>query len=412
MNPEFVRKDFPLLIKRNVIYFDNAATSHKPSQVIESIREFYNTHNSNIHRGLYSLSIEASRMYEEAHEVVRKFIGAKHVEEVVFTSGTTHALNMIAYMILPLLNPGDNIVISIMEHHSNMLPWIKIAKLRNAEVRVVRLREDYVLDYEELARLVDKKTKVIAVTHMSNVLGTIVDIRKVSKLAQENESFLVVDGAQSVPHMPVSTRELNADFLAFSGHKMLGPTGIGVLYVKKEIQEFLEPPFTGGGIVERVSLKNGVPDIKFLEMPWRMEPGTPNIAGAVGLSEAIKYLMKIGMNEVASHENKLVTYFLERVKKNDLLRERLMIYGPTDTRVRGGIISFNVDKLNPNIVASFLDTYNIAVRSGYHCAHPLHEYIGAYMGSVRASFYVYNTKEEIDVLIEALEELTKTTKPR
>lgn len=411
MSLESLRKDFPLLTKRGIIYFDNAATSHKPLQVIESVRRFYEDYNSNVHRGLYSLSIEASRMYEEAHEIVRDFIRARYSDEIVFTSGTTYALNMTAYMIAPLLNSGDNIVITIMEHHSNILPWVKVAKLKGVEVRIAGLRDDYLLDYEELVRLVDRRTKVIAITHMSNVLGTIVDIREVSKLAQENDSFLVVDGAQSVPHMPVSVRDLNVDFLAFSGHKMLGPTGVGVLYIKKEIHESLEPSFTGGGTVERVGLKNGELYIKFLEMPWKMEPGTPNIAGAIGLSEAIKYLNRIGMDNVALHEKNLTTFFLEQVKNDELLNKYLTIYGPVNIDVRGGIISFNVGKLNPNLVASFLDSYNVAVRSGYHCAHPLHERIGANLGSVRASFYIYNTREEVTVMLEALRELVKTAGP-
>ncbi|MEM4032846.1 MAG: cysteine desulfurase [Zestosphaera sp.] len=410
LDPSVLREDFPLLMKRNLIYFDNAATSQKPLQVIEAMRNFYENINSNIHRGVYSLSMEASRAYEDAREVVKDFIRAKYLEEVVFTSGATQSLNIVAYMLAPKLSPGDNIVVSIMEHHSNMLPWVRISKLRGVELRVVRLSKDYVINYEELTELIDKKTKIIAISHMSNVLGTIVDIRAVSKLARENESFLVVDGAQSVPHMPVSVRDLDVDFLVFSGHKMLGPTGIGVLYIKKEIQEFLEPPFTGGGTVEDVTLKNGTLEVKFLKMPWSLEAGTPNIAGAIGLSEAIKYLSKVGMENVILHEKALTAYTLKEVSNDELLSKYVKIYGPTNLEVRGGIVAFNIDDMNPNLVASFMDAYNVAVRSGYHCAQPLHEYIGAKLGTVRASYYIYNTKEEISLMIDALRELVKNRK--
>ncbi|MEM2005584.1 MAG: cysteine desulfurase [Zestosphaera sp.] len=408
LSPEVIRRDFPLLTKRRIVYFDNAATSQKPIHVIEAMKNFYENVNSNVHRGIHSLSMEASRMYEEAHEIVRGFIGARYFEEIVFTGGATQSLNMAAYMLAPMLNPGDNIVISIMEHHSNMLPWIQISKLRGAELRVVGLGEDYTIDYEKLTELVDERTRVIALSHMSNVLGTIVDVKTVSKLARENESFLVVDGAQSVPHIPVSVRDLDADFLAFSGHKMLGPTGIGVLYIRKEIQELLKPFFTGGGTVESVVFEDGVFEVKLLNMPWNLEAGTPNIAGAIGLSEAVKYLLKVGMENVTLHEKVLIAHTLKQVSNDDLLSRHVRIYGPSDLDVRGGIIAFNVDDVNPNLVASFLDAHSIAVRSGYHCAQPLHKYVGAKLGTVRVSYYIYNTEEEVNSMLEALREFMKT----
>jgi len=410
MDVRKIRKDFPILDSRGIIYFDNAATSQKPIQVINAVKNFYEYSNSNVHRGVHKLSLEASKLYEEAHEVVSKFIRARGVEEIIFTSGTTHSLNLVAYMLGLRLNRGDNVVISIMEHHSNLLPWVYLSKLRGFEVRIVDLGSDYDLNYDRLADLVDKRTKVIAITHVSNVLGTVVDVRRVAKLAHENDALVVVDGAQSVPHMPIDVRELNVDFLAFSGHKMLGPTGIGVLYFRKELQEEFKTPFTGGGIVEEVRYRNSEFLVKFLEPPWSFEAGTPHIAGAVGLAEAIKYLMSVGMSNVEDHEKHLVSYFMSKIKNDPYLSEKIVIYGPSDLKKRGGIVSFNFNNFNPNLVASFLDAYNIAVRSGYHCAQPLHDYIGASLGSVRASFYLYNTREEVDVMIEALNEYAKLTR--
>jgi cysteine desulfurase/selenocysteine lyase len=401
-----VREDFPIL-KRGVIYFDNAATTHKPLQVINAIKNFYEFSNSNVHRGVHKLSIEASKLYEEAREEVRKFINARYLEEIVFTNGTTQSLNMIAYMLGLRLSRGDNVVVSIMEHHSNLLPWISLSNLRGFELRVVGLKNDYTLDYESLSNLVDSKTKVIAITHMSNVLGTIVDIKKISKIAHENNALLVVDCAQSVPHIPVSVTDIDADFIAFSGHKMLGPTGIGVLYVRKEVQEDLKPVFVGGGTVETVKYVDGRFVIKFLNPPWSLEAGTPNIAGAVGLAEAVRYLSKLGMDNIALHERRLTEYFIRRLREDESLSSKVVIYGPLKTECRGGIISYNIIGSDPNIVAVFLDTYNIAVRSGYHCAQPLHDYIGASSGTVRASFYIYNTIEEIDVMVKALKDFIR-----
>ncbi|MEM0504256.1 MAG: cysteine desulfurase [Sulfolobales archaeon] len=402
---KYIRDDFPLLRSKRVIYFDNAATSLKPEQVINAVRKYYEDLSSNVHRGVHTLSMEASRLYEEAHEELRKFINARYLEEVIFTSGTTQSLNLIAYMLGLGLNERDNVVISIMEHHSNLLPWVMLSKLRGFKLKVVDIKDDYTLDYEKLSELIDRNTRVVALTHMSNVLGTIVDIRRVSKIVRENDAFLVVDGAQSVPHIPISVNDLGIDFLAFSGHKMLGPTGIGVMYIRKEVQESLKPPFVGGGIVESVKYVNGEFIVKFLNPPWRFEPGTPNISGAIGLAEAVKYLKKLGMENVAEHEKELVRYTINKIVNDEVLAERLKIYGPRRLESRGGIISFNVADLNPHTVATFLDTYNIALRSGLHCAHPLHERIGASLGTVRASFYIYNTTEEVDIMIEALREL-------
>lgn len=397
-----IRDDFPLLKSRKVVYFDNAATSLKPIQVIDAVRNYYECLASNVHRGVHRLSMESSRLYEDAHEEVRKFINARYLDEIVFTSGTTQSLNLVAYMLGLSLSRGDNVVVSIMEHHSNLLPWVTLSKVRGFGLKVVNIRNDYTLDYDELSNLVDRSTKVISITHTSNVLGTIVDIKRVSKIAREVGAFLVVDGAQSVPHIPISVTDLDVDFLAFSGHKMLGPTGIGVLYIRKELQESLNPPFTGGGIVDSVRYENGEFSIKLLDMPWRFEPGTPDIAGAIGLAEAVRYLRRLGMDNVAMHEKELLRYALSKLSNDEVICEKIIIYGPSNLEFRGGIISFNIADSNPHIIASYLDTYNIAVRSGQHCAHPLHQRIGANSGTVRASLYIYNTEEEVNTMIEIL----------
>lgn len=403
----FVRDDFPVLRFEKVIYFDNAATSLKPFQVINAVRNYYEHMSSNVHRGVHRLSMEASRLYEEAHEEVRKFIDAKYLEEIVFTSGATQSLNLVAYMLGLKLSEDDNVVVSIMEHHSNLLPWITLSQLRGFKVRVVDINDDHTLNYDALSDLIDRNTKVVALTHMSNVLGTKVDIKKVSKIVRESDALLVVDGAQSVPHIPISVTDLDVDFIAFSGHKMLGPTGVGVLYIRKDVQESLKLPFTGGGIVESVLYEAGKFTVKLLEPPWRFEPGTPNIAGAIGLAEAIRYLRRLGMDNVVSHEKELVNYMINRIENDEVLAEKLIIYGPRRPEDRGGIISFNIANYNPHIIASFLDTYGIAVRSGYHCAQPLHQRIRANDGTVRASFYIYNTIEELDVMVGVLKEFIK-----
>ncbi len=407
----FVRDDFPVLRYEKVIYFDNAATSLKPVQVIDAVKNYYERMSSNVHRGVHRLSMEASRLYEEAHEEVRRFINAKYLEEVVFTSGTTQSLNLAAYMLGLKLSERDNVVISVMEHHSNLLPWITLSQLRGFKVRIVDIRDDYTLNYEILSELIDRNTKVVALTQMSNVLGTKVDIKRVSKIVRESDALLVVDGAQSVPHMPISVVDLDVDFMAFSGHKMLGPTGIGVLYIRKDVQELLKPSFTGGGIVESVLYDGNGFTVKLLESPWRFEPGTPDISGAIGLAEAVRYLRRLGMDSVVSHERELVGYMISRIKNDEVLAGKLTTYGPQTLEDRGGIISFNVVNSNPHIVASFLDTYNIAVRSGYHCAHPLHQRIRADEGTVRVSFYIYNTLDEVDAMVEVLKEyVRKVTK--
>lgn len=400
LDPEKIREDFPILKERRIVYFDNAATTQKPRQVIEAVKRFYERHNANIHRGLHDLSQEASELYEEAHRVVARFIGARDMSEVVFTRNTTESLNLVAYTLaLSRLGPGDNVVTTIMEHHSGMLPWIYLSRLRGFEVRLVKVTGDGELDYGMLEELVDNRTRVVAVTHVSNMLGTVNDVRRIARVAHSVGAYLVVDAAQSAPHMKLNVREMDVDFLAFSGHKMLGPTGIGVLYAKREHLEELPPFLYGGDMVRAVHYVEGRVEAKWNELPWKYEAGTPNIVGGVGLMEAVRYLERIGMENIEQYERRLTTYLLKRLEE---LGDRIEVYGPRDPSRRTALAAFNVRGMDPHAVAAALNAYGIAVRSGYHCTQPLHEYLGIKKGSARASLYIYNTMEEIDYFIEAL----------
>ena len=405
-DPKKIREDFPILNTKvndkQLIYFDNAATSQKPRQVIEAVKRFYEEYNANIHRGLHTLSQKASELYEEAHDVIAKFINARGREEIIFVRNTTEALNLVAYAWgLKNLREGDEIIISIMEHHSNFLPWFKIAEYRGARVKVVDVDENGRLRMDQLEEMITDKTKIIAIVHMSNVTGVVNDVKKIAKLAHDHGAYLVVDGAQSVPHIPVDVKKLDIDFLAFSGHKMLGPTGIGVLYVKEDLVEEMDRFLVGGDTIKEVhyDLNEGL-RIVWHDMPWRYEAGTPNIAGGIGLAEAAKYLMRIGLESIHRHELELVKYLFKRVDEE--LGDKFNVLGPRDLVDRGGIVSFTLGKLDPHATAMMLDEEGIAVRSGFHCAQPLHERLGFKRGSVRASFYLYNTSEEIDKLVEVL----------
>lgn len=401
-NPYEIRNDFPVLNRtirgRKLIYLDNAATSQKPKQVVAAIARYYLWHNANVHRGLHTLSQEASQLYEEAHEAVAKFINARSWEEVIFTYNVTEAINLVSFTWgLPNVNPGDEIVVTVMEHHSNMLPWRKLAKIKGAKVVYVDITNSGELTFDEFEKAINKRTKVVAVTLMSNVLGTItVDVvKKVSKLAHEYGALVVADGAQYVPHAPTDVRDLGVDFLGFSGHKMLGPMGIGVLWGKREILEELEPFKSGGDTIKDVTLD----DVVWHDLPWRFEAGTPNVAGAVGLKAAIEYLTRLGMDSVREHEKELVRYTFKRF--NEELGDEIEVYGLKDPEQRGGVIAFNIKGLNHHTVGMALDMFGIAVRSGMHCAHPLHYRLGL-KGTVRASYYIYNIKEEIDEFVQAL----------
>lgn len=409
-DPYKVREDFPIFNRKidgnNIIYFDNAATSQRPLQVIEAVKSYYELYNSNVHRGVHTLSQESSELYEKAHREVASFINAKDSQEIVFVKNTTEALNLVAYAWgFKNLKAGDEVVTTLMEHHSNMIPWEMISKVKGFKVKYVDINEDATLKYEMLENMVGSKTKAVCICHMSNVTGTINDVERVSKLAHENGAVVIVDAAQSVPHMPVDVKKLDVDFYAFSGHKMLGPTGIGVLYGKKELLDEIEPFLTGGGMVRDVKyeVSSGSVTADWAELPWKFEAGTPNIAGGVGLMEAVRYLKRLGMENVRNHEKELTEYALERLKELGKVR----VYGPRRSSERGGIIPFNIDGMNPHDVALLLDQFGIMVRSGLHCAHPLHERLGVKGGTVRASFYVYNTREEVDRFIEVLKRIEK-----
>ncbi|MEM1769724.1 MAG: cysteine desulfurase [Nitrososphaerota archaeon] len=406
LNVGEIRKDFPILERdvksRKIIYFDNAASSLKPIQVVEAIREFYMYEYSNIYRGVYTLSQKATERYEDAREKVRKFINAESFEEVIFTYGATDSINMVAYSYgLSNLREGDEILLTVMEHHSNILPWINIASMTGAKVKFADITSDGDLDYRELESEITEKTKIVAVTGMSNVLGTIVDVKSIARKVHEMGGVILVDGAQSVPHMPTNVKDLEIDFLAFSGHKMLGPTGIGVLWVRKDLLKELKPFRYGGGAVREVDTER----VEYLEPPHKFEAGTPNIVGAIGLGVAIEYLEKVGLENVRKHEEEITKYTLKRFEE---VEDMIEVYGPLDTSKRGGIISFNLKNLDSNLVGTLLDSYGIAVRTGKHCAHILHKKINQ-EGTVRVSYYLYNTFEEIDKFISALHEIVDIT---
>jgi len=409
LNPHRIREDFPIL-KRKInnyplIYFDNAATSQKPKQVIEAIKNFYENHNANVHRAVHTLSQEASELYENAHEEVARLINAKGMEETIFVRGTTEAINLVAYAWgLYNLKEGDEVVVSLMEHHSNIVPWEILSRINGFNIKYAEINEDGTLNYEAFEGLISKRTKIVCVSHVSNFSGIINDVKRIAKAAHEHGALALVDGAQSVPHLPINVKDLDVDFLAFSGHKMLGPTGIGVLYGREEILKEMEPFQGGGEMIREVSFNEKTKrcSITWNDLPWKFEAGTPNVCGGVGLMEAVRYLRKLGMENVKAHECSLTEYALQRIHE----RENLTIYGPDDVSVKCGIIPFNVEGLSSHDVALFLDNYGIMIRSGFHCAQPLHE-IFKLKSSARASFYIYNTREEIDRFIEVLKEIEK-----
>jgi len=407
LDPYKIREDFPIL-KRKInnnplIYFDNAATSQKPKQVIDTIKNFYENHNANVHRAVHTLSQEASELYEKAHEEVANFINANGMEEIVFVRGTTEAINLVAYAWgLPNLKKGDEVLVSLMEHHSNIVPWEILSKLTGFNVKYIEVNADGTLNYKAFENMISNKTKIVCISQVSNFSGVINDVKRVARVAHEHGALTIVDGAQSVPHLPINVKDLDVDFLAFSGHKMLGPTGIGALYGKREIFEEMSP-FQGGGEMIREVSFNQVTErcsITWNDLPWKFEAGTPNICGGVGLMEAVKYLRKLGMENVKAHECMLTEYAMRRMQEC----QKVKIYGPTDASVKCGIIPFNVEGSSSHDVALFLDNYGIMIRSGLHCAQPLHE-IFKLESSARASFYIYNTREEVDRFIEVLKEI-------
>ncbi|MEH7123825.1 cysteine desulfurase [Bacillus sp. JJ1532] len=398
MNIQDIRKQFPILhqeVNGNpLVYLDSAATSQKPVQVIEAVDKYYREYNSNVHRGVHTLGTRATDGYEGAREKVRKFINAKSTEEIIFTRGTTTALNLVASSYARAnLKEGDEIVISYMEHHSNIIPWQQVAKHTGAVLKYIPLQEDETISLDDVRELVTSNTKIVSIMHVSNVLGVVNPVKEIAKIAHENGAVMVVDGAQSAPHLKVDVQDLDCDFFALSGHKMCGPTGIGVLYGKKQFLESMEPIEFGGEMIDFV----GLYESSWKELPWKFEGGTPIIAGAIGLGAAIDFLQEIGLEHIEAHEHKLAAYALEKMSQV----EGITIYGPKDASKRTGVVTFNLDDVHPHDVATVLDAEGIAVRAGHHCAQPLMKWLKA-SATARASFYLYNTEEEIDKLVKGL----------
>jgi len=399
INPYKIVYDFPMLILRNIVYLDNASTTHKPKQVINAIQTFYENHYAIPYRAVYSISQEATELYEKARRVVADFIGAKF-NEVVFTKNATEALNIVALSFMSKLRRDDEVITTTMEHHSNILPWIKISKLKGVKVRFISVDQNGELSYDELSNALNRKTRIVALTHASHVLGVINDVKRIADEAHDFNAKVVVDGAISTPHIPVNVSKLDCDFLVFTGHKMLGPSGIGVLYGREELLEELDPAIVGGEMVSSVSIKGGCM-VSWSKIPSKFEAGSQNIPGALGLMEALKYLSSIGMDNVLIHERSLLKTFMDSI--SDL--RNVKTYGVNDLNRRIGIAAFNIDGIDPHDVALLLDQNNIMVRSGYHCAQPLHENLNL-KGSVRVSFYIYNTREDVEKLVNTISQIT------
>lgn len=416
-----IRIDFPILNRKvngkQIVYLDSAATSQKPRQVIEAISNYYKNNNANVHRGIHTLSVEATEAYEGARKKIADFVGVKDAAEIVFVRNATEALNLIAYSWGRLnISGGDEIVVTVAEHHSNFVPWQQLAMENGATLKIVPILEDGSLDEEAFKKAISKKTKLVSFFHVSNVLGTINDVNRLSLIvhSKNNKAKVLIDGAQAVPHMPVDISKIGCDFYVFTGHKMLGPTGIGVLWAKRELLEQMPPFMFGGEMISKVELNKS----SWNELPWKFEAGTPDIAGAIGLGAAVDYLNKIGMENVRKHEIELVDYAIKRLSKID----GVTIYGPktiqgtTKRRAQGrtlnraGVVSFNVGNIHPHDVASILDSEGIAVRSGHHCAQPLMEFLGV-KTSARASFYIYNGKSDVDRLVEGIKKVEEVFKP-
>ncbi|KIL36765.1 cysteine desulfurase [Cohnella kolymensis] len=396
MDPKALKAEFPILHQdingHPLVYLDNAATTQKPRAVIEAVKRYYEWDNANVHRGVHTLGSRATDAYEGARDKVRKFINAGSSSEIIFTRGTTAALNLVASgYARHLLGEGDEIVITPMEHHSNLIPWQQAAKATGATLKYIPLQPDGTIKLADVENTVTEQTKIVAITYVSNVLGTINPIAEITEIAHRKGAVIVVDGAQSTPHMKVDVQALDVDFYAFSGHKMLGPTGIGALYGKTRLLERMEPVEYGGEMIDFVELY----DSTWKELPWKFEGGTPIIAGAVGLGAAIDFLEQVGLDNVDRHEKKLTRYAMDRLSRID----GITIYGPREERA--GLVTFNLADVHPHDVATVLDTEGIAVRAGHHCAQPLMRWLNV-SATARASFYLYNNEEDIDRLADSL----------
>lgn len=397
MNNYDIKKDFPIL--KDITYLDSGATTQKPVQVINAIKNYYENNNANPHRGAYKLSIKATDVYDEARKKVSQFINARQTNEIVFTRNATESLNLIAYSYgMNNIKKGDTILLSIMEHHSNLVPWQNVCKKNGAKLEYMYVNNEGLLYEEDICKKIVPGVKVVGITQVSNVLGTINPVKEIVKRAHQVGAIVVVDASQSVPHMKVNVQDLDADFLVFSGHKMLAPLGIGVLYGKRELLNKLSPFLFGGDMIEYVYEQ----ETTYAEVPTKFEAGTQNVEGAIGLSAAIDYLNNIGMNDVQKMEEEILEYAMSKLLKLDFIT----VYGPKDLSKHAGVISFNVNGVHPHDVASILDSNNVCIRSGNHCAQPLLRYMGL-DSTCRASFYIYNTKEDVDKLIESLNKTRK-----
>ena len=388
------RNDFPLLMQNKIIYIDNAATSQRPQCVIDAEGDFYKNYNANPLRGLYSLSVEATEVYENAREAVQKFIGAEKSNEIIFTRNTTESLNLVAYSYgLSNVKKGDEIVVSIMEHHSDLLPWQMVAETCGAELKFIECAKDGSIDLEKVKELITSRTKIVAMTQVSNVLGREYPVKEIAKLAHEKGAVMVVDGAQSTPHMRVDVTDLDADFFAFSGHKLLAPMGIGVLYGKEELLEKMPPFLSGGEMIDSVTRTSAV----YAELPHKFEAGTVNAAGAAGLKAAIDYIEKVGFDYIGEREIALTSRTIEKMKKIP----HANIIGSENADEHTGIVTFTIDNVHPHDISEILPADGIAVRAGHHCAQPLLTHLGL-NSTARASFAFYNTEDEVDKFTDSV----------
>ena len=390
---ENIKKEFPLLQNKKITYLDSGATTQKPQYVIDKIKEYYENDNANIHRGAYSLSMETTLKYEQTRAKIAKFINARYPEEIIYTKNATESLNLVAYSYgMDNVKKDDEIVLSIMEHHSNLVPWQNVAKVKDAKLSYMYINDDYEISDEEIENKITDKTKIVTITHISNVLGTINNIEKIIKYAHKKGAIVIVDASQSIPHMKIDVQKLDADFLAFSGHKMLAPLGIGILYGKRELLNKMNPFLMGGDMIEYVYEEKTT----YAPLPNKFEAGTQNIEGVIGLGAAIDYLENIGFENIQKIEKEVIDYAREELLKLDFID----LYIPKKEN-HSSVISFNVKGVHPHDVASILDTLGVCVRSGNHCAQPLMRYMGI-DSTCRASFYFYNTKEDVDMLIQGL----------
>lgn len=398
LDPAIIKKDFPILNRQvkghRLVYLDNAATTQKPMSVLNALDDYYRNHNANVHRGLHTLAEEATAAYEATREKIAKFIGGVKPNEIIYTRGATESINLVAQSWgRANVGPHDRIVITQMEHHANLVPWLMLAKRAHADLEYIPINTDGYLNLENIDTIINGKTKIVAITQMSNVLGTINPVDKIIERAHKVGAIVLVDGAQSLPHMPVDVKKLDADFFAFSAHKMLGPTGLGVLYGKERLLEEMEPIEYGGEMISKVRFDSAEWNI----LPYKFEAGTPHIAGAYGFGPALDYLTRLGMETIRNHEIALTAYALDRLHELKYVKT----FGPSDVYQRGGVISFKIDGIHSHDLATALDSYGIAVRAGHHCAQPLTNLLGE-ISTTRASLYIYNTKDDIDELLKGL----------